>query len=120
MTCGIDADIRANEAIVPNGDRSFVQNGKVEIGEELPPDPDVAAVVAIEGLVNEGVFITISKKTPEQIVPFLKHRRTQLVVLPDPVLGCIEFFQKKRMGGIIDLAGDHIVPNLGTRSIPCI
>ena len=101
MADSIYAHVRVDEAAITDSDRGFIKNREIEVREETPSHENVAAVVTIEGLVDESVPITSSKKSSEQFIPLLKHRRTQFVILPNPVLGGIKFLEKERMGGII-------------------
>ena len=58
MAGRVDADIRANETIVADGYTSFIENDKVEIGEETLSDIDLLSVVATEWLVDDEAVIT--------------------------------------------------------------
>ena len=120
MAGSVNAHVRTDETVIAYSDRSFIKNREIEIRKEAFANGNIATVVAIEGLVDEGVPITPAKKPPDKFIPLLEHRRPQPVVLPNPVLGGIKFLEKERMCGIIDLAGDHIFPNLEIRSIPFI
>lgn len=73
VTGRIDADVRANETVVADSHRSFIQHREVEVCEETSAHADIASVIAVERLVDEGVPITLSKEAPEQLVPFLQH-----------------------------------------------
>ena len=43
-------------------DRGFVENGKVEVGKEEVAHLDIAAIIAIEGLVDDGPDTTLAEQ----------------------------------------------------------
>ena len=101
MAGSIYAHVRADEAVITDSDRGFIKNREIEVREETSAHADIASVITVEWLVDEGILVTLSKETPDQPVPFLQHRRAQFVVLPDSALGGIEPFLKIRMRSIV-------------------
>ena len=61
VTGRIDTDVRADETVVAYSHRSFIQHREVEICEETSAHADIASVIAVERLVDEGIPITFSK-----------------------------------------------------------
>ena len=60
MTRAVDMHAGSYETIVADGDIRLVQDGKAEVREETFADADMLAVVAIERLVDERVFIRLT------------------------------------------------------------
>ena len=61
VTGRIDADVRAYETVVADSHRGFIQHREVEVCEETSAHADIASVIAVERLVDEGIPITLSK-----------------------------------------------------------
>ena len=60
----VNAYIRADKAVVTNGDWGFVEYGEVEVGKEPLTHTNLLAIVAIEGLVNQNIVISdVSQET---------------------------------------------------------
>ena len=60
MTRAVDMHAGSYETIVADGDIRLVQDSKAEVREETFADADMLAVVAIERLVDECVFIRLT------------------------------------------------------------
>ena len=60
MTRTVDMHARSYETIVADGHIGFVQDSKAEVRKEPFTDADMLAVVAIERLVDERVFIRLT------------------------------------------------------------
>ena len=60
----IDAYVRADEAVISDGDLCLVENSEVEIGKETLAYADLLAVIAIERLIDDDLVISnVSKQT---------------------------------------------------------
>ena len=57
MTGGVDADIRADETVIANGDTGFIEDGEVEVGKEPLADAYLFTIVATKRLVDEKLII---------------------------------------------------------------
>ena len=57
MAGGVDTDIRADEAVVADGNIGFVEDGEVEIGKESLAHTDLFAIITAEGLVDDEVVV---------------------------------------------------------------
>ena len=60
MTRAVDMHARSQETIVTYGHKCFVQDGKAEVRKEPFAHTDMLAVVALERLVDERVFIRLT------------------------------------------------------------
>ena len=60
MTGSVDADIRADEAVVADCDFSFVEDCEVEVGEEAFANGYLFAVIAVERLIDDD-FGSVAK-----------------------------------------------------------
>ena len=63
MTRCVNADIRPDEAVVTDCDRCFIKDGKMEIGKETLSNTNLLAIVTVERLVDDDLFIC---DVPEQ------------------------------------------------------
>jgi hypothetical protein len=54
---GVDGHVGAEHDAVPDGDEPAVEDGQVEVGVEPRADLDVAAVVDVEGRLDEGLVV---------------------------------------------------------------
>lgn len=104
---GVDADVGADEAVVADGDEGLVEDGKAKVGEEAFAHADVLAVVAVEGLVDEGVVVGLAEYALQECVAFLQQGGTHMVVLPAEVFHFVEFPDEFLVVGLIDEAGGH-------------
>ena len=104
---GVDADVGADEAVVADGDEGFIEDGKAKVGEEAFAHADVLAVVAVEGLVDEGVVVGLAEYALQECVAFLQQGGTHMVVLPAEVFHFVEFLDEFLVVGLIDEAGGH-------------
>ena len=57
MTGRIDADIRADETVIANGNTGFIENREIEVGKEPFANAYLLTVVAAERLVDEKLVI---------------------------------------------------------------
>lgn len=53
----INADIRADETVVPDTHRSLVQYSEIEVGEESFANADLLAVIAVKRLIDDDPVI---------------------------------------------------------------
>ena len=104
---GVDADVGTDEAVVADGDEGLVEDGKAKVGEEAFAHADVLAVVAVEGLVDEGVVVGLAEYALQECVAFLQQGGTHMVVLPAEVFHFVEFPDEFLVVGLIDEAGGH-------------
>lgn len=107
VTGGVDADVRADEAVIADGDEGLVEDGEAEVGKEAFAHTDVLAVVAVEWLVDEGVFIGLSEYALQKGVAFLQQGGAHPVVLPAEVFHFVEFPDEFPVVGLIYEAGGH-------------
>ena len=70
VTCSIDADVRTNETVVADGDRSLIEYYEIEVGKETLAHADLLTIVAEERLVNENLVVTNMAQQP------FKYRQT--------------------------------------------
>lgn len=104
---GVDRHVGADESVVADGDRGFVENGAMEIGKETLAYADVLAVVAIEGLIDEDLVVTGTEEGQEQLLALLEVRGLDVVVAPNQVLAGVEFVFEFGVAGVIDLPCEH-------------
>jgi len=57
----VDTYIRTYEAVIPNGDRCFVQYHPIKVGKEALANPDMLAKVAHERLIDKGILIRMTE-----------------------------------------------------------
>ena len=107
VTGGVDADVRADEAVIADGDEGLVKDGEAEVGKEAFAHTDVLAVVAVEWLVDEGVFVGLSEYALQKGVAFLQQGGAHPVVLPAEVFHFVEFPDEFPVVGLIYEAGGH-------------
>ena len=93
MTCRIDADIRTYKTVITNVNKGFVKHRPVEVGKETLAYMDMLAIIAIEGLVDEGLFIASSQYFVELLVSFPNQRGAYPVILPTAIFTLIQIFQ---------------------------
>ena len=58
VTCGIYADIRADETVVADSHASLVENSQVEVCEESLSDSDLLAIIAVKRLIHNDFIIS--------------------------------------------------------------
>ena len=109
MTSRIYADVRADEAIIPDGDRCFIQYGEIEVGEEAPAHVNLLSVIAVEWLVDNDLVISYG---PQQILqdsePGSCIRRGNGIVPVNDIMNCDKFLQKLWIYCRIRQPGKHL------------
>ena len=110
MARAVDMHARSQETIVAYGHIGLVQDGKAEVRKETLAHTDMLAVVAIEGLVDEGVFIRLAQDLADHFVARRKVRRQQVVVLLTKHFYAVEVFQQLRVTGVVYFACQHFLP----------
>src|SRR5574344_55939 len=109
MRCRIDADLRAEKAVVPDRDRGDVEDDAVEVRIELFADADVPAVIAAEIRFDERARAHFSEKFPENTGAVFNVRRgCRIVALRDKARLQTHLY-KFRIRGEVRFAGNHLL-----------
>ena len=60
MAGRVDTDVWANEAVVADGDKCFVEYSEVEVGKEPLAHTNLFAVVTVERLDDQDLIISLA------------------------------------------------------------
>ena len=69
MSHGGDKGIGANHHIIPDFHRGDIQDGHIVVGEEILPNGDVQAVIALKVGTNAGIFPRGPQQLPNHRLP---------------------------------------------------
>ena len=106
----VDAHIGTHKAIVADGHPGLVEHREVEVGKEALAHADVAAVIAVERLVDQDVVIAhVSQQRLEHRRAFGAHGRQQLVIAVNHILARIQFPEQLGIGRRIHLPGQQFL-----------
>lgn len=72
MVHGNDADIRANQAMMSNGNRIAVQYGQIIIGIKMAANADVIAKVTVKWLFYAGILWRMVQDLFQEFPAFLR------------------------------------------------
>lgn len=93
-------------------DRGFVEDGKIEVGKEEVAHLDIAAIIAIEGLVDDGPDTTLAEQGSDGFFLVGIIGRYDLVILPYQVLDPVQFVDEFRGESVIYLSAHHLLPRI--------
>lgn len=93
MVHGNDADIRANQAMMSNGNRIAVQYGQIIIGIKMAANADVIAKVAVKWLFYAGILWRMVQDLFQEFPAFFAFVRRQMIILMKEHLDIQMLFQ---------------------------
>lgn len=108
MEGGVEGDVGTDEDIVPNRDFGAVEDGEVEIGEEVLSDRRVLSVVEVDGAQKGRGRIGLGKEESQDSFPFARHVFVGLVVLPTEDVGFCPVGDESLVRRIIGQSGKHL------------
>ena len=104
----IEGDIRADEDVIADRDRSTVENREIEVGEKVLSDSRVDAVVKENRSQKIGGGIPIGNQHGKDAPPLLGHMLIRRAVLPGQDVCPFPLDDQDLVAGIIDPAGLHL------------
>ena len=111
MAGGVDADVRPDETVVADVHARLVEDGEVEVGEEVLADVDVFAVVAAEGLVELKALAVAAENAVEYPVATRLLGGAERVELPQQLARGFQFLNQVGMSGVVTLPAHHPAPD---------
>lgn len=104
----VNAGLRANQAVIANGDGVVIQQNHAVVDEDIVADVNVDAVITHEGRFDPAVLAIVSEE-------FLKDRGTDIkvvhalsVVAAQQAAGTTIKRNEFRIAGVVLLAGEHL------------
>lgn len=67
MACRVDRDIRGDEGMRSDGHLAHIEDGEIEIGVEIVPDRDIAAIIAMERRLKPRPFPDAAEQLSQQL-----------------------------------------------------
>ena len=96
--------------VVADGDERLIEHCQVEIDEHMVSDQDVAAVVAVKGLVDVQFLSRPAEYGADASVKLGQVVRVEVIESPDLGAGLLQEFVEVRVLGCVHLATQHLLP----------
>ncbi len=110
MACRIYAYIRTYKHVVAKTYASLIKDRKIEIGEKVFSNADIAAVITTKRTVEMKPFATASQQLPDYLVTSGCIARTDHIEFPQKLACYLQTSQKLGMYSVIYLTVKHLLP----------